>query len=87
MHIFLGLQLSFNDAASSSSNQRRCSSTQSFLIHQSQHANNDIHSSIRRHRIRSSAVSSPLVLKQAHPSDQQSIPYNDQVFITEFGAI
>ncbi|CAF0765219.1 unnamed protein product [Adineta ricciae] len=82
-----GLQLSFNDGASSSSNQRRCSSTQSFLIHPSQHVNNDIHSSIRRHRIRSSAVSSPLVLKQAHPSDQQSIPYNDQVFITEFGAI
>ncbi|CAF4033760.1 unnamed protein product [Adineta steineri] len=86
-----GLQHSLNDISSSTSNQRRCSSTQSFLIHPNQNNNNNnnnnIHSSIRRHRLRSSITSSPLALKQSQLSDQQQIPYNDQVFITEFGAI
>ncbi|UJR26609.1 hypothetical protein I4U23_007928 [Adineta vaga] len=82
-----GLQPSLNDVSSSTSNQRRCSSTQSFLIHPNQHMNHDIHSSIRRHRLHPSIVQSPLVAKQSQLSDQQQIPFNDQVFITEFGAI
>ena len=77
-----GLQHSLNDISSSATNQRRCSSTQSFLIHSNINNSNNIHSSIRRHRLRS-----PILLKQQSLTDQQQTAFNDHVLITEFGAI
>lgn len=76
----LAPQSSINDLNSSIHHQRRCASTQPFPHSSSEHHTSNIHSSMRRHRIRSSNVSSPLTLKQ-----QTSL--NDHVFITEFGAI
>jgi len=72
-----------NDVSLSANNQRRCSSTQSFLHHQNSNLSNTIHSSIRRHRIRS-----PILLKQqVIPDSTQQPTFNDHVLITEFGAI
>lgn len=77
-----GLQHSINDVSSATNNQRRCSSTQSFLHHSNSTMSNTIHSSIRRHRIRS-----PILLKQQSLPDPSQTSFSDHVLITEFGAI
>ncbi|CAF4786561.1 unnamed protein product, partial [Rotaria socialis] len=92
-----GLQHSLHDVSSPTVNQRRCSSTQSFLVHPNQNINQNIHSSMRRHRLRPSIISSPLSLQQQPLPEQQQPPpqqqqqqptsFNDHVLITEFGAI
>ncbi|CAF0838079.1 unnamed protein product [Rotaria sordida] len=84
-----GLQHSLHDISSPTVNQRRCSSTQSFLIHPNQNNTNNIHSSIRRHRLGPSIISSPILLKHQPLSEQQQQEtlLNDHVLITEFGAI
>jgi hypothetical protein len=79
---FPGFQHSLNDLSSSATNQRRCSSTQSCLIPSNQINTQNIHSSIRRHRLRPSILASP---KQS--TDQKQLSLNDHVLITEFGAI
>jgi hypothetical protein len=85
---FEGLQHSLNDLSSSTTNQRRCSSTQSCLIHSNQNNPNTIHSSMRRHRLRPSILASPVLSKQQQQlADQQQTSLNDHVLITEFGAI
>ena len=68
-------------SSSSTIHQRRCSSTQSFLLQNHDHQTTNIHSSIRRHRLKPTIVSSPLALKTPTSS------FNDHVLITEFGAI
>lgn len=80
------LHHSVNDLPSNINHQRRCSSTQSFLIHPNNHHNNTLHSSIRRHRFHSSIIPSPY-LSQQQSTDQQTSLLNDHVLITEFGAI
>ena len=86
---FSGLQHSLNDISSSTTNQRRCSSTQSFLIHPNQNNSTNIHSSIRRHRLRPSIIASPHSSQQqlTEQQQQQQPSFNDHVLITEFGAI
>lgn len=82
-----GLQHRLHETSSpNTANQRRCSSTQSFLINQSATHTNNIHSSIRRHRLRPSVINSPLCLQHQHLPEQQT-SFNDHVLITEFGAI
>jgi hypothetical protein len=56
-------------------------------MHPNQNNTNNIHSSIRRHRLRPSIISSPSSLKQQQLTDQQQTLFNDHVLITEFGAI
>ncbi|CAF2969885.1 unnamed protein product [Rotaria sp. Silwood2] len=82
-----GLQHSLHDISSPTVNQRRCSSTQSFLIHPNQNNTNNIHSSMRRHRLRPSIITSPILLKEQQLSEQQQSSFSDHVLITEFGAI
>lgn len=86
-----GLPNTLHEITSPTVNQRRCSSTQSFLVHPNQPHTNNIHSSMRRNRLRPTITCSPISLKQPQLSEQQqqqhTTSFNDHVLITEFGAI